>query len=236
VNAAPVVPGRLRRSVAILAGRSPVERYSLHRGYVDAVAEAGGLPLVVPAGPGLDPDAILELVCRCDALVVTGGGDVDPVFYGAAPVDGLMETDPARDQIEIAAVHAMAARGRPVLGVCRGAQVLAVASGGTLVADLPSAGYSGHWEEERQCEPVHGIEADAGSLALAALAGAAEVNSIHHQAIAGLGPTLRATAWSPDGVVEAVEAPGALGVQWHPERLCAGDPRHLAPFSWVLCA
>jgi putative glutamine amidotransferase len=102
--------------------------------------------------------------------------------------------------------------------------------------DLPTAGLSGHWELERQAEPVHGIEAKPGSLAAAALAGATEVNSIHHQAVLEPGPLLEATAWSPDGSIEAVESATVLGIQWHPERLFRTDSRHLAPFRWLVAA
>jgi putative glutamine amidotransferase len=107
--------------------------------------------------------------------------------------------------------------------------------GGRLVTDLPDAGFEGHWQEARQCEPVHAVEAERGSLARAALGGARDVNSIHHQAVADPG-RLQVTACSADGVVEALEGPGILGVQWHPERLLATDPRHLAPFRWLLAA
>ena len=100
--------------------------------------------------------------------------------------------------------------------------------------DLPNAGYPGHWDEERQHEPIHGVVADPGSLAHHALGGAARVNSIHHQAVATPGPQLRATAWGDDGVIEAIEGDGVLGVQWHPERLARTDDRHLAPFRWLV--
>ena len=223
--------------VAILAGRSPADRYSLHRGYVEAIWAVGGRAMIVPAGPGADDDQVLDVVASSDALVVSGGGDVDPAIYAAAEnhdAATIQECDPERDALELAAVRQATASGRRVLGICRGAQLLAVASGGTLVVDLPGAGFAGHWEYERQHEAVHGVEADPKSGASAALAGVTRVNSIHHQAVATVGPDLRATAWSVDGVVEAVEGPGQLGVQWHPERLAAGEPRHLAPFSWVV--
>lgn len=223
--------------VAILAGRSPADRYSLHRGYVEAVWAVGGRAIVVPAGPGADTDQVLDVVMSSDALVVSGGGDVDPAVYAAEEDHGvatIQECDPERDALELAAVRQATASGLRVLGICRGAQLLAVASGGTLVIDLPGAGFAGHWELERQHEAVHGVEADPSSGASAALAGASRVNSIHHQAVATVGSDLRATAWSDDGVVEAVEGPGRLGVQWHPERLAGREPRHLAPFSWVV--
>jgi putative glutamine amidotransferase len=222
--------------VAILVGRSPEHRYSVHRGYVDAVSAAGGLPLVVPAGDGIAVEAAVDLVDRVGAILLSGGGDVSPALYGGGAIPELMEVDPARDDVEAAVLRAALARGKPVLGICRGIQLLVAALGGSLVQDLPTAGHDGHWNEDRQYEPVHGIEADTGTLAAAALSGSAKVNSIHHQAVAEVGPHLVATAWSDDGVIEAVEADGVLGVQWHPERLFASDARHLKPFEWLCCA
>ena len=224
------------RTVAVLIGRQPVERYSVHRGYVDALWAFGAMPLLVPAGPGADLDRCLDVVAGVDALLLTGGGDVDPAAYGDGGSDLVQEVDADRDRVEIAMLLAARRRGIPVLGICRGIQLLAAALGGTLVEDLPTAGFDGHWEEAKQGQPVHGVEAEVGSLASMALAGAIEVNSIHHQAVADAGPELRATAWSADGVIEAVEDDGALGVQWHPERLLDFDQRHLAPFRWLVSA
>jgi putative glutamine amidotransferase len=223
--------------VGILCGRSPADRYSTHRGYVSSIAAVGAVPVVLPAGPDADPLALTEVVDRCDALVATGGGDVDPDLYAgpaATSTDSLMEVDPGRDAAEIAAVRHALALGKRVLGVCRGAQLLAVIGGGTLVSDLEEKGIEGHWQEERQYEPVHDVRAQPGTVAAGLLGQVGRVNSIHHQAIADPGQALRATAWSEDGVIEAVEARGLLGVQWHPERLSAVDPRHLAPFAWLV--
>jgi len=114
--------------------------------------------------------------------------------------------------------------------------VLGVAFGGTLHQDLTAAGFSQHhWEEDRQYEPVHAIRAEPGSRAEGALADANKVNSIHHQAVRDPG-SLVATAWSDDGVIEAIEGDGVLGVQWHPERLLAYDACHLAAFAWLVGA
>jgi putative glutamine amidotransferase len=220
--------------VALLVGREPAERWSVHRGYVDGLSAVGAFPVLLTAGAG-DDDAMLDAVTSADALLVSGGGDVDPAAYGDEPTDTLMHVDPARDRVEVAAVHAARAAGRRVLGICRGAQVLAVAFGGTLHQDLRAAGFQHHWEEERQYEPVHAVDADLGSVAAEVLAGSSKVNSIHHQAVRTPG-SLRATAWSDDGVVEAVEGDGVLGVQWHPERLLTYDTRHLAAFRWLLGA
>jgi putative glutamine amidotransferase len=220
--------------VGVVIGRYPPDRFSLHRGYIDALSALGVTPMIIPAGGSCGHAVAAELLEHCDALIATGGGDLDPTAYGAELGAGLMEIDPGRDAIDLWAIRDFQHRGRPVLGICRGAQAVAVAMNGTLIQDLPTAGIRGHWDEVRQHEPVHGIEVDADSAAADALAGATAVNSIHHQAIADPGPELRATAWSPDGVIEAVEGPGMLALQWHPERLLQHDPRHLAPFEWLV--
>jgi putative glutamine amidotransferase len=225
-------------TVAILAGREPSDRYSLHRGYADAVWDLGATPLVLvpPTSPaGLD-DYVRAAAMVSNAVCITGGGDVDPGQYGTASTATLMDIDPLRDQAEIACVLACVRAGRPLLGICRGIQVVAVALGGSLVPDLPAAGYQGHWEEERQHEPVHPICALPGSIAAQVLAGRTAVNSIHHQAVEQPGPDLVVAARSADGVIEAVEGPGILGIQWHPERLRASDPAHDEPFRWLINA
>jgi putative glutamine amidotransferase len=219
----------------VIAGREPPHRYSLHRGYVDALWAVGAMPVVLtppPAGAGLT--RFLDAVSRCDGLLLTGGGDVEPSAYGEPVVASLLDVDAARDHADIEAARCTVVSGRPLLGICRGLQVITVALRGTLHQDLTAAGYEGHWQEERQHEPVHTVHADHGTAARIALAGATEVNSIHHQAVRDPGPQLRATAWSDDGVIEAVEGDGVLGVQWHPERLADHDARHLAPFIWLL--
>jgi putative glutamine amidotransferase len=226
-----------RPLVGILCGRSPEERYSTHRGYVSSVAAVGAIPILLPAGPDADILSLTAAVDRCHALVATGGGDVDPDLYvgcGAASPVSLMDVDPSRDVAETAAVQHARGQGKRVLGVCRGAQLLAVIGGGTLVHDLVEEGIEGHWDEERQYEAVHPVRADPGTVAAQLLRGLERVNSIHHQAIADPGQLLRVTAWSEDGVIEAVEAPGMVGVQWHPERLSRTDPAHLAPFEWLV--
>jgi putative glutamine amidotransferase len=220
--------------VGLVIGRYPLDRFSVHRGYIDALSALGVTPMIIPAGGSCGHAVAAELLDHCDALIATGGGDLEPATYGAEPAPDLMEIDPGRDAIDLWAVRDFQRRGRPVLGICRGAQAIAIAMEATLLQDLPTVGIEGHWDEARQYQPVHGIVVDPDTAAADALAGATEVNSIHHQAIADPGPMLRATAWSPDGVIEAVEGPGLLGLQWHPERLLQHDPRHLAPFEWLV--
>ena len=228
------MPNRPSPIVAIVIGTEPAHRFSVHRGYVDAVAAVGGVPIVVPAVAAAH-ERLLETVARADALLLSGGGDVDPLRYSHTSAPEVDEVDPARDTLEIWSYLAARGRGRRVLGICRGVQVMAVAAGGKLHQHLPAAGYDGHWILDREYQPVHAVTADAGTAASAALAGAGKVNSIHHQAVLDPGE-LVATAWSDDGLIEAVESDGVLGVQWHPERMFDADPRHLAPFEWLVGA
>jgi putative glutamine amidotransferase len=207
---------------------------AVNRAYVTAVRRAGGLPLLLPV---LEPEDVADVLATIDCLLLTGGGDIDPMTYGEAPAPEVYGVDPARDRFEIALFHAAVAAGVPVLGICRGAQVINVASGGTLVQDLPTIGAIGHREIDHPGQPVHEVSLLSGSV-LAGILGAAPaaVNSLHHQSVAILGNDLRTVAWSDDGTVEALESSvgdTVVAVQWHPE-LLPRDPRQAALFSWLV--
>src|SRR2546422_822930 len=176
----------------------------------------GLLPLVVP--PLIAPADAGAVVDATRGLVLTGGEDVDPTRYGAAPHPRLEETDHGRDALELELIRSARARHRPILAICRGIQILNVALGGTLYQDLQSErpGPIDH-QDKTGC---HAIRVAPDSLLHRTLrTAAATVNSRHHQAVRDLAPGLRATAWAEDGLVEAVEwdAPWMLAVQWHPE-------------------
>lgn len=192
----------------------------LPRRYTDMVAAGGGLPLLLPPQPG-----VTGVLDRLDGLVLSGGGDIDPARYGA---DRDPATDPAnqaRDDAEIELAREAIAAGLPLLGICRGLQVVNVALGGTLHQHLPAlVGHEGH-SPEQHGYGTHKVSVAAGSQ-LAGILGRTEasVPTHHHQAIDRLGNGLIATAWTDDAMVEAVEmaasAPFMIAVQWHPE---AGD-------------
>ncbi|SDI32851.1 putative glutamine amidotransferase [Actinokineospora alba] len=186
----------------------------LHREYVDATVAACGVPVLLP------PIGVPDLAGIVDGLVLTGGADVDPARYGASP-HGTTVSRPGRDAFEFALLDAAMAAGVPVLGVCRGMQVLNVALGGTLTQHLPEVtGTADHQPATAtfgKCE----VRLAEGSRAAAILGAHTTAHCYHHQAIATLGPELRAAGWAEDGTVEAVERPGdqfVLGVQWHPEQ------------------
>ncbi len=193
----------------------------LPRAYSTAVQRAGALALLLPVDEALvkSPDEALDLV---DALVLTGGADIGPLAYGAEPHP---ETRPAyrpRDAVEIALARRALERDLPVLGICRGMQVLNVATGGTLAQHVPEQlGHSRH-RRTPGTFAEHEVRLAPGSLAALAASGQRDpVKSHHHQGLGRLGQGVVATGWSTgDGVTEAIELPGhrfALGVLWHPE-------------------
>jgi putative glutamine amidotransferase len=195
----------------------------LPRSYLDAIQRAGGLGLMLAPDPALteDPDEALELI---DALVLAGGADIDPAIYGAEPHAETTHTVPERDAFEISLTRRALERGIPLLGICRGMQVLNVAGGGTLLQHLPE--HLGHHEHRREPGTFEGADHDVrlepGSLAARAVGEELHATkSHHHQGIDRVGERLRVTGWSTlDDLPEAIEAPErrfVLGVQWHPE-------------------
>jgi putative glutamine amidotransferase len=211
--------------------------YLLRKAYAEAVEAAGGLPLLLTHQPG----AAVEWLALCDALVVTGGAfDVPPEAYGEARRPGCGPARPERTAAELALLTLALQRDLPVLGVCGGMQLLAVALGGSLHQDLEAdLGLGGHQQPPPRDVPSHAVTVAPGTL-LAGLVGAGElaVNSTHHQAVREPGRGAVISARAPDGVVEAIELPGrrfALGVQWHPEAL-RGEPRHAAIYAGLVAA
>jgi putative glutamine amidotransferase len=198
--------------------------------YLRAIEAAGGMPVVLP--PLGDAVAYLD---RLDGICLSGGPDLDPDAYGAPERHAeLGPTEPGLDAFELALARAADERGLPILGICRGAQALNVARGGTLHQHLP-----GHRQIEPATATTHTVDIEPGSrLAGVAGAGRLRVNSFHHQAVDVLGRELVAVAHAADGIVEAVEATGprlVLGVQWHAEGLTA-QARHRALFEELVAA
>ena len=197
--------------------------------YAAAIQNAGGA-----ARTGYCPQADLS----CDGLLLCGGEDVDPAFFGQEN-RGSMPPDLARDRAELALLAAYWAAGKPILGICRGVQILNIFLGGTLIQDLPDGIRPFHrWKGG---DAVHLIRAEEDSLLHRWYGGVFPVNSYHHQALDRLGAGLRATAWSERGVIEAVEHENrpVLGVQFHPERMAFANRREdtvdgEAVFRWFL--
>jgi putative glutamine amidotransferase len=207
-------------------GRSERWPYSgasaLPRAYLDAVDRAGGQPVIVD--DARDPKAMLS---RIDALVLTGGPDVDPELYGQHPHESAYGIDRRADDFECALVDAALAQALPVLAICRGIQVLNVARGGTLIQHLPDTGVDPHGQPGVVGGArVHEVALDDDAL-VARVMGATNVavSCHHHQAVDRAGDGLRVVGRAADGVVEAMELDGAfvLAVQWHPEDTAKDD-------------
>jgi putative glutamine amidotransferase len=217
--------------------------YGQGRSYCRSVALAGGAPALIP--PNLGENAWRALYRRLDGLLLSGGVDVSPALYGEEPHPMLGKVDDSLDEAELVLTRWALADGMPLLGVCRGIQVLNVAAGGSLYQDLP-AQYPGALQH--RCSPpdypsthrAHAVHVEPGSR-LAAILGAHQiaVNSRHHQAVKSVAAGLYVSARAPDGVIEGIESEGerfVVGVQWHPENLADDDPQMLALFEALVHA
>ena len=201
-------------------GYSEMPWYAIRKNYCEGVAQAGGVPVLLPHQPEM-VTAYLDLI---QGLVISGGAfDVDPALFGAQERHAAVSLKPGRTTFELAMVTGALERDMPILGICGGQQLLAVALGGSLIQHIPDEvpGALNHEQAAPHTQPGHEVDLRAGSR-LAEIAGAARiwVNSTHHQAVKTVGPDCIISATAPDGVIEAIELPGKLfciGVQWHPE-------------------
>ena len=243
------VPALLAKTPVIgISAYSEDGRCQVNMTYVNSVRMAGGVPLVIPV---TSDDAQIEAVLSAvDGILMTGGEDFDPLkWFGEEPVRGLGEVVPARDAYDVKLVRAAVAKGIPVLGICRGEQLLAVAFGGSLWQDIPSqvpTSYVKHRQSPTTGSVgTHSIEISKGSMLAQTLGkDKAVVNSFHHQAIKKVPKGLKVVATAADGIIEAVERNGRLdaayedggamilGVQFHPEVITnAGNPEFLPLFK-----
>ena len=199
-------------------GAWDAEAVLLPRPYVEAVAGAGAVPVVLPPLPGVVAGAL----GRIDALIVAGGPDVEPSRYGETPGAHTQQPNRDRDASELLLLGEAVDGGMPVLGICRGMQLLNVLRGGTLHQHLPDVVHSETHAPEIGSYASHPVSVKPGTK-LAELLGRTEVGEVptyHHQGVDVLGTGLQPTAWAPDGTLEAVEDPElpfCVGVQWHPE-------------------
>jgi putative glutamine amidotransferase len=206
-------------------GRSADNRYTLPAEYVDSVRRAGGIPVLLAPGEA-NWGAVLDLV---DAFILTGGGDIDPGSYGGRRHAANYAIDLERDTLEIAVAQRLIDSDLPTLGICRGAQILNVANGGTLIEHIPDeVGESVLHRAPPREATAHRIHLRSDSRLLQLL-GKAEFDSAswHHQAPRTVAPRFQVAATAPDGIVEAIEMPEhpwLIGVQWHPELTAANDP------------
>jgi putative glutamine amidotransferase len=220
-------------------GRDERGRVRLNTLYVDAVRRAGGVPILLPPGEAA-PDELLE---RIDGLILTGGGDLDPAHYGGAAHATIYGVDAERDASELVLARSASEAGLPTFGICRGAQVINVALGGTLVEHLPDevgTAVVHRPEAGRDAYEHHDVAVAAGST-LAGVLGATRCStpSWHHQAVRAVAPGLEVVARAGDGTLEAFERPGhpwLVAVQWHPEATAATDAAQQRLFDALVAA
>ncbi|HWA12531.1 MAG TPA: gamma-glutamyl-gamma-aminobutyrate hydrolase family protein [Burkholderiales bacterium] len=218
-------------------GRTADNRYALPAEYLDAVRRAGGVPILIAPG---EPrwETALDSV---DALVLTGGGDIDPIRYAGRRHDTNSGIDPERDVLELAMGRRAIDTGLPTLGICRGAQIINVVQGGRLIEHIPDELGESILHRAPPREPIrHSVQIRPNSR-LARILGLEElhVSSWHHQALRGVARGLEAVAHAPDGTIEAVEMtdhPWLVAVQWHPELTAATDPLQQRLFDALVAA
>lgn len=211
---------------------SPIELFGLMPVYVQAVLNAGGLPVLLPLS--LSQQDLHDLLPRLDGILLPGGGDMQPSYYGGNEQDPTVrDIDTLRDAFEVTVIRHAVQNEKPILAICRGLQVFNVALGGSLWEDvgtqMPGAVRHDYFKTFRRDHLAHDVTVQPNSLLHTILgADTIAVNSLHHQGIRNLAPDLRASAVAPDNLIEAVEVDGhpfAIGVQWHPEQLLNVEPR-----------
>jgi len=213
-------------------------RYELASIYAEAVREAGGLPLLVPTHSGAVV-AAEETVAALDALLLSGGGALPASYFAEHPDPELRDTNPLRYDVEVALVRAADAVGLPLLGICRGQQTIVEALGGELVRDLRHlGGVHDHYQTAPGEQASHGLRTLPGTRLARALGSESRVNSFHRQVVARPPDGWIASAWSDDGLIEAVEAHDGfgLGCQFHPEQLRSSGPGFARLFDEFVAA
>jgi len=199
--------------------------------YITAIEQCGGIPVILPP----ISKSTEALMSKLDGLLLAGGGDLDPQCFNEDPQYKLNYDHPLRDRFELSLTKAALEQEKPILGICRGIQVLNVALGGTLYQELHEQVEGALIHQHSSGEPTHEVKIEQGSL-LARLSGKTviRVNSFHHQAVRTIATEFIVSATANDGIIEAIEAPHhnfVLGVQWHPERMRGQDPAANALFT-----
>ena len=228
-----------RRPIIGITGNYDTGKCTLLEGYYRSVLEAGGTPLIIP--PCDDTDAMVSLLDRVDALIFSGGGDINPLYLGEEPLRELGGINPARDWHELMLVRLAANRQIPILGICRGLQVMTAALGGKLYQDIykEASATLKHSQDTDRHVCTHTVHITPESrLAQIFSTEVLPVNSFHHQAVKEAASGFAVSALSPDGLIEAVESTqhkSMIGVQWHPECMILGGDHTMMPlFKWLV--
>ncbi|MGL5123226.1 MAG: gamma-glutamyl-gamma-aminobutyrate hydrolase family protein [Fusobacteriaceae bacterium] len=213
------------------------ERAYVNNDYITSVISAGGIPYIIPLVE--DDDIILAHAELIDGLIMSGGHDVNPLLYGEEPCNELGGILPKRDTFDISLIKTVMNLKKPILGICRGEQILNVANGGTLYQDLKFShnSYIKHNQKKLPNFATHTVIIEKNSKLYDLLGKETIVNSFHHLAIKDIAPNFRAVAYSKDGIIEAIEKEGdifVVGVQWHPEMLSKNYPNMLKIFKKLI--
>ena len=223
-------PAAERRPVIGITGNYEDLACKLGKGYYQSVIVAGGVPLIIP--PSADKDVLMNTLDHIDALILSGGGDINPLYAGEEPVPGLHGINQERDLPELLITRLAYNRQLPMLGICRGIQTLAVALGGKVCQDITAT--VKHSQDADRSEPTHSVNVvEDSTLFNIYKEQRLMVNSFHHQAVEDAGSKFRVVATALDGIVEAIESAemkSILGVQWHPECMDDGQPL----FQWLV--
>ena len=214
-----------------ITGNYTEQACKLAEGYYKSVVSAGGVPVIIP--PVADPDVILNTLERLDGLILSGGGDHNPLWVGEQPSPKLGGICAERDLPELLITRLAYNRQLPILGICRGIQTLAVALGGKVAQDISDVAQVKHSQDADRTTATHTVNLEPDSLLAQIYNGPLSVNSFHHQAVSDAGPLFRIVGRAADGIVEAMESTqykSVLGVQWHPECFADGLPL----FQWLV--
>lgn len=210
-----------------------VEKTFISNEYINSVIAAGGVPFLMPVTS--DKELIDTLLSRLDGILVSGGVDINPLLYGENPVNGLGEVIDEMDAADIGFIKAAHKKGLPILGICRGVQIINVAFGGTLYQDINTQGnFIGHNQKSRRYSPSHPVKLSKDSILYKLYGEKLLVNSFHHEAVKAAAPGFKISAVSDDGLIEAVEnTEGSfiMAVQWHPEMMSAKHEHMLETFK-----
>ena len=228
-------PEAARKPVIAITGNYDDQTCKLAEGYYKSVLRAGGVPVIVP--PLTDTDAIINTLDHVDGLLLSGGGDINPLLVGEEPSPRLGSINSERDIPELLITQLAYNRQIPILGICRGIQTLAVALGGKVAQDISDIAKVKHSQDAHRSEATHSIIVEKDSTLYNIYNSDAQqyVNSFHHQAVSDPGPRFRVTAKAPDGIIEAIESrefKSIMGVQWHPE--CLGGDDGMPLFMWLV--
>lgn len=223
-----------------ITGNYDKETCTLAEGYYQSVLKAGGIPLIIP--PFQETDRLCQMLDTIDGIIFSGGGDINPLFFGEEPIKELHSITPERDRQELLLARLAYDRQIPMLGICKGIQTINLALGGTVYQDIHTQMEGTrikHSQDQDRRYPSHSVQLMPGSI-MQRIFGSTTitVNSFHHQACKEAAPCLNATAISPDGVIEAIESnefKSVLGVQWHPETYILRQNNDMMPiFHWLI--